>query len=1303
MKHFKRLLLVLLAFVTFSCDKGEQANTEPTPSPKPTDKIELAAGTDLNPVISTDGGTLSVTFNASTAWSAQAVNDRADGWCSVSPTSGNAGSGTITITAKANTEPDERSASINIKAGTATQTIKVTQKQKDALTVTSSTFEVPAEGKDINIEVKANVSVTYKIDQQCSGWIKYVSTKALKTSTLTFTVSKNENVEKREGKIIIGEGTLADTIKIFQAGEAPSIVLNKDEYIAKSEGETFAVEVASNVDITYLIEYTNEDGTINTDSDNWLQESRTRTMSTNTYYFTAATNEEYDNRWARIVFTNKENNLSDTIRVTQLQKDAIIIAKNVYEFGVDGGNLDFEIQTNIDVKIEISDNAKSWITQIETRGLESMNLFFSVARSEEDSLRKGEIKLSGREVVQTISVMQYGVKDMPDTLWYDSANGSFELVAATNSNAFAFLEKDTLFSYRCVFESKNSNKMVAYSDSVGNVGRFVVGDKVYDLFYHSNNERVDIMYAKDGEVEWIRDLDNPGYTLHQTSNLFGKNSSCQQQSYTAKNSNTPLAILQKMSSTIYELIENTPFEIGNETYAHIYSYLKKYTNYSEEDAQAVALLYAGYDGKNYSTHIRDIYEEIINVVAEHRMQVRQALYANALPVVHPYAGILENNEVQLICHVNDVDSLHTNFLVGIAVWEKGESLSDNSLRGMKLEMYNSSKIFYPFFFKGLRSGKSYEYSAFLAPAYMAKDSSIFNTLIDYFRYGSKQKFDKLEVKSHIKEVGYNDATITLSVDNPERTRVEAGLFYSLDPTFPKEQTTQIECEASSDKQIAQEVKIQNLLTDTTYYYKPYIIYNGKLINKEINSLGNVFTEEDMMFEGEVSSFTTKKGYDNEEIRRILTRIYNECNGKNWEHQKNWCTDAPVSEWEGVYFQPILKSWDLKIIQNELKGTIRIEDCQESIFLIAHYDNNLIHPNQINLIAKNCKELEVIVSLFTNVSIENSSFIFGFSSEKTDPQNTKSIRISNCVNKYLWGVCKFVNLQSLILENSTFISESGIELLNSHIDTFSIINCNFVGVEFTLGMPIDIGNSHIKQFLIKNVYSDYRFDIRLDSCVCDIIHSEIYNKTHTISIGIDNSTINTISSICESNQNHFQLGAWNSSIINCIGNGFESIYILENANINYIDTPEARMEFSSLRKIYGIKSVKVKTLDTEDYSLYLSNLQNGIEELEIYDGYAEYLDLRNAPPSLKFVKIHFNNKLHHCKVYMDNSINRFNLRLSGKSFYQQIPDSYDLLSFSYERRYDYFDIYDKDGNVIGKGYNDNNYGWWYSGEPERGYH
>ena len=307
MKHFTQFLIVLFTLIIYSCDKSESENTEPAPEQKPTDKIELASGTDTNPVVPTDGGTVSISFNASTSWSAQPVNDRADTWVSVSPTSGNAGTATIKITAKANTEPDDRSAAIQIKAGTAQQTVKVTQKQKNALTVTASTFEVPVEGMDINVEVKANVALTYKID---ADWISYVGTKALKASTLTFTVSKNDSICKRQGNIIIGEGELSDTVKIFQAGETPSIVLNKNSYTAKSQGETFSVDIASNVDVTYLIEYTNEDGSLNEGTENWLQESSTKTISTNTYYFNVSKNESILNRYARIIFTNKENNIS---------------------------------------------------------------------------------------------------------------------------------------------------------------------------------------------------------------------------------------------------------------------------------------------------------------------------------------------------------------------------------------------------------------------------------------------------------------------------------------------------------------------------------------------------------------------------------------------------------------------------------------------------------------------------------------------------------------------------------------------------------------------------------------------------------------------------------------------------------------------------------------------------------------------------------------------------------------------------------------------------------------------------------
>ena len=465
MKNFtKSITLILLILTVASCGKGEPENTAPTPTPKPNDKIELSYGTDTNPTIPTDGGTITISFNASTAWTAQAVNDRANTWCTISPTRGNAGIGNITITSNANTEPNERSASINIKAGTASQTIRVTQKQKDALTVTASTIEVPAEGKDISIEVKANINVTYKIDQQCESWIKYISTKAIKSSTLLFGVSKNESLNKREGKIIIGEGEFADTIKIFQAGETPSIVLNKEEYVAKSEGETFAIEVTSNIDVNISILYPDAAPT-------WLQEHKTKTMSTNTYYFTAAPNEGYDNREAKIIFTNKSNNLSDTVKVIQSQKNIIILAHNRYNIDNNGGQISVRVASNIKYSVDID---ASWITQIATKSLVSDTLVFDIQANESDTDREAIIKFisDDKKITQSINIVQSTNYYIPTLIWGQSTNQVKEYMKKYN----LLFEDESML----IYENKDPYIVIAYNFAYGklfqstryNIGRY---------------------------------------------------------------------------------------------------------------------------------------------------------------------------------------------------------------------------------------------------------------------------------------------------------------------------------------------------------------------------------------------------------------------------------------------------------------------------------------------------------------------------------------------------------------------------------------------------------------------------------------------------------------------------------------------------------------------------------------------------------------------------------------------------------------------------------------------------------------
>jgi|GEM_PF-3502883 len=399
--------LLLLIFGVICCSKTEPDNPDKPVTPAEPDKLELSASVDRNPVVSVEGGTVEISFTASTSWSASIINDRADAWCSVSPASGSAGSGKVVVTVKQNSEPDDRSASVVIKAGTASQTINVTQKQKDAIILTATKFELPEEGGEFSVEIKSNVSYKYTISEDAKDWISYVSTKALKTSVMTFSAVKNERMEGRSGSIIIGEGALCDTVKVYQAGETPAIVLSSKEFIADSKGGTFSVDVSSNVDVTTLVEYTNEDGTVKTDSENWLQENKTKTMSTNTYYFNVAQNESFEDRYARILFTNKENNLSDTVNV--VQPTSMYIKTSTSNSNLDEAGGFVNISVSAGVEYDVIMPAVNWIVNVSDKEKSDTHQF-KVSINHSDSSRFAEIifKSPIYPISDTLKVFQKG-------------------------------------------------------------------------------------------------------------------------------------------------------------------------------------------------------------------------------------------------------------------------------------------------------------------------------------------------------------------------------------------------------------------------------------------------------------------------------------------------------------------------------------------------------------------------------------------------------------------------------------------------------------------------------------------------------------------------------------------------------------------------------------------------------------------------------------------------------------------------------------------------------------------------------
>ena len=394
----RRLLSAGLAFCCLllaACSDDEQKES-PTPSPEPDEPAIVIPDTeDTAPVIAQEGGSATVSFTASADWTAEATAvTRALDWVSVQPAGGPAGDVTLTITTQPNDTYDERNAAIVLACAGERTTFTVSQKQKDALLLTSDKVELDATGGGFTLALQANVPVTYEIEPG-ADWLKSAdtSTKALEDLSFAFHAEENTDTEARQATITLSGNGLTETVTVFQAGTAPVLVLGQQEYIVGSTGETLTVELQSNTD--YRVQLPAVD---------WLTEVDTRSLSAYTHYFTVAPNDTYDARTAEIIFATADGTLADTVLITQVQQDALIVAQHEYDIPAEGGTLDFTVQTNVDVTATAD---VDWITQAPgTRGLVEKNLCFDIAPNEGTEARQGTITLSGGGVTQAITVRQ---------------------------------------------------------------------------------------------------------------------------------------------------------------------------------------------------------------------------------------------------------------------------------------------------------------------------------------------------------------------------------------------------------------------------------------------------------------------------------------------------------------------------------------------------------------------------------------------------------------------------------------------------------------------------------------------------------------------------------------------------------------------------------------------------------------------------------------------------------------------------------------------------------------------------------
>lgn len=887
---------------------------------------------------------------------------------------------------------------------------------------------------------------------------------------------------------------------------------------------------------------------------------------------------------------------------------------------------------------------------------------------------------------------------------------NFELLAASSQEeTAAFLQTDETFAFHCLYDSCQNNRLVAYCDSAGVVERICIENKVFDMLYHQDNTKLDILYNNNGKIDWIKDVENP-YKKIPTRSESGD------VPYSA------IKVMTNLSYAVYTIINSYPLYFSDK---RIYAYIAKYSAPPLESQMAIEYI-ANIFGKEYGQVVGNHYAEIASVMTDYSAWVTKELYGEALPLVRQYAEWTDNNSVNLKCFVNNVDSAKADFKIGIIIQEEGKTLfSSQHNIGNKGAVYKADAVDYTFTFNGLETGKKYKFKAYLAPLSSSKYLTEMKCLLDYYKYGQSKHFDLLEAKGEVKARGTDHATIELSAVTTDRQKIKMGLFYGKNPELPENDRMRIECEIGfedyvfSDK-ITKAIELKDLTPEATYYYRPYIIYEGNIVNRKLANLTDAISEKDRTFCGEIESFQLGSNA----LRDVVMRIYNECGGKNWEHQENWCSDVPVTEWEGIVkiaggeggdkYKDGTYVFEFMRL-NKLTGVVTLENSDEMIQLVPN-------ENLEGLVIKNCPKLQIEKSIYSSYPNLRTIYVDGMQLydklQKTDVSTTKraltfyfvgmksleTIQIQNCGGTLLgMSISSCPKLKAITLQNNRFDKECYEYFTGSEV---AILSC------------IDI----IYCEKLKDVQcKDNRYTWSLKVAYCPTLDNvNISNiAVHHDYVGIYACSINSLVYQPASNDNGIDRGGVLQLGTKSIGVDYPDDLSIRNIHVGRASQIHYHHPIKHLKTLYMNHCNIYGDCDFSNYEeLETVEIINSgefgskmnftgcpkLKELIIQGSNAKIIDIRNCS-NLRYADCSGNGQL--TDILFDENIYNMNMNCTyNHKLLKMIPDFYNPYglppnsnrSFRYDKRYLY--TWDKDNNPI---VIDRKYGWWYPGEPQSRYH
>ena len=175
------------------------------------------------------------------------------------------------------------------------------------------------------------------------------------------------------------------------------IILGQSEFVVSDEGGSFTLTLQHNVDYEVSV---GESGWLS-----WQDAGTKAYLQDAAITFTAQPNPEPDARYAVISIKDKATTHVETAKVTQKQKDALTVSASSFELEKEGGNFDVTVGYNANVQRSCD---VSWITEVQTKAMQSNTITYCAAANPDKDTRTGHIVFTMGDLREKVTVYQKG-------------------------------------------------------------------------------------------------------------------------------------------------------------------------------------------------------------------------------------------------------------------------------------------------------------------------------------------------------------------------------------------------------------------------------------------------------------------------------------------------------------------------------------------------------------------------------------------------------------------------------------------------------------------------------------------------------------------------------------------------------------------------------------------------------------------------------------------------------------------------------------------------------------------------------